>query len=42
MVRYPQGSDIDRSELVPIVLEKFLKGGIRQLDPALPGKNDEA
>jgi len=39
---YPHSSDVDRSEFASIVLEKPLEGGIRELDPALPVKNEDA
>jgi hypothetical protein len=33
--------NINRGEFVPVVLKESLEGGIRQLDRALPVKNDD-
>src|ERR1700675_1180493 len=39
IVRYPHISNIERGELVSVILEEFLESGICQLDAALPIEN---
>jgi hypothetical protein len=41
IVRHPHTPNINRAELASVVLEEFLESGIRQLDAALPVKNDD-
>src|SRR6267143_3448092 len=39
IVRYPHISNIERGELVSVILEKFFESGICQLNMALPIEN---